>query len=58
MLGLSLDHWIGVAFDSDARACAEADRVTEVNQLFANAQKDGMGIDVIAGLLAMLNRGG
>lgn len=56
VMGLSLSHWDGVAFDHTAAAMAESHRAYQVERIGKAANKDAMGIDVIANLLGMMAR--
>lgn len=55
-MGLVLEHWDGVAFDRTALAMAESYRAYQVERIGKAADKDSMGIDVIANLLGTLAR--
>lgn len=59
VLGLSLSHWDGVAFDATVARMAAMERGRQIEQVLKKASKDAGGMDVIATLVAMVAaRGG
>lgn len=57
-LGLQLSPWDARAFNFTVRICAESHRAYQIEEFSKSGRKEAGGMDVIAGLIAMVARKG